>query len=119
MKGDYTIKKACKKFPAYFHDFLQANLNLKSEFLHRKITNDDVSKFIKRKAELIRENIFKRLSEEFRHHIEHFLPKKCRESTPSPTIGSQDRANIGEVSPISQEPSTISSRVEMCEKIDR
>ena len=82
MKGDYIIKETCKKFPAYFHDFLQANLNLKSKFLHRKITNNDISKFMKKKAELIREDIFKRLLKEFRHYIKYFLLKNVESLFP-------------------------------------
>ena len=72
------MKEACKKFLAYFHDFLQTNLNLKFEFLHRKIIDDDVSKFMKKKAEFICEDILKRLPEKFRHYIKHFLSKNAK-----------------------------------------
>jgi hypothetical protein len=82
VEGDYTMEEARKALPPYFHDFLETNLRSKSEFLRRKILDTDVEKFLKGKPGLTREDILQRLPEEFRQHIEHFLPKNADELTP-------------------------------------
>jgi hypothetical protein len=43
--------------PPYFHNFLKINLKTKSEFLHWKIVNTDIKKFLKGKLKLIYKDI--------------------------------------------------------------
>ncbi len=58
INGDYTIKEACKVFPSYFHCFLKENLQtINTEFLHHKVININIKKFIKGKPALTRDNI--------------------------------------------------------------
>ncbi len=69
-------------FPTYFHNFLRRNLTTSPELLRRKIVDADVDKFLKGKPNLTRDDILERLPPEFRHHIDHFLPKKAEELPP-------------------------------------
>ena len=51
------MEKARKALPPYFHNFLKINLGTKSKFLHQKIVNTDIKKFLKGKLGLTCENI--------------------------------------------------------------
>jgi len=83
IDDNYTIKKACKILPEYFHIFLKENLQTADiEFLHCKIIDTDVEKFIKSKLTLIREDILQHLLIEYRHQIEAFLSKNAEELLP-------------------------------------
>ena len=57
VKGNYTIKKACKALPLYFYNFLKINLKTKSKFLRQKIVNTDIKKFLKGKLGLTYKDI--------------------------------------------------------------
>jgi hypothetical protein len=57
VEGNYTIEEAYKVLPPYFYNFLKTNLKTKSEFLHRKIVNTNIKKFLKGKLGLIYEDI--------------------------------------------------------------
>ena len=57
MEGNYIIKEACKVLPSYFYNFFKINLGTKSKFLHQKIVNIDVKKFLKGKLGLTCEDI--------------------------------------------------------------
>ena len=57
MEGNYIIEEVCKVLPPYFHNFLKINLKTKSKFLHQKIVNTDIKKFLKGKPGLICEDI--------------------------------------------------------------
>ena len=57
MEGNYTIEEARKALPPYFYNFLKINLGTKSKFLHQKIVNTDIKKFLKGKLGLTREDI--------------------------------------------------------------
>ena len=46
------MEKAYKVLPFYFYDFLKTNLKTKSKFLHRKIVDTDIKKFLKGKLGL-------------------------------------------------------------------
>ena len=76
------MEEARKVLPSYFHDFLETNLKTESEFLCRKVVDTDVEKFLKGKPGLTHEDILQCLPKEFRHHIEHFLPKNAEELPP-------------------------------------
>ena len=82
VEGDYTMEEARKALPSYFHDFLKTNLKTESEFLCQKVVDTDVKKFLKGKPGLTHEDILQCLPKEFRHHIEHFLPKNAEELPP-------------------------------------
>ena len=43
--------------PPYFYNFLKINLKIKSKFLHQKIVNTDIKKFLKGKLGLTYKNI--------------------------------------------------------------
>ena len=51
------MEEACKALPLYFHNFLKINLKTKSKFLHQKIVNTDIKKFLKDKPGLTYKNI--------------------------------------------------------------
>ena len=57
MKGNYIIEEAYKVLPLYFYNFLKTNLKTKSKFLHQKIVNTDIEKFLKGKLGLTYEDI--------------------------------------------------------------
>ena len=57
MEGNYTMEEARKVLPPYFHDFLKINLETKSKFLHWKIVDTDIKKFLKGKLGLIYKDI--------------------------------------------------------------
>ena len=57
MEGNYTIEEACKALPPYFYNFFKTNLGTKSKFLHWKIINTDIKKFLKGKPGLTRKDI--------------------------------------------------------------
>ena len=57
MEGNYIIEKACKVLPPYFYNFLKINLGTKSEFLHWKIVDTDIKKFLKGKPGLTHKDI--------------------------------------------------------------
>ena len=57
LEGNYTIEKACKVLPLYFYNFLKTNLKTKSEFLHQKIVNTNIKKFLKGKLGLTYKDI--------------------------------------------------------------
>ena len=57
VEGNYTIEEARKVLPPYFYDFLKTNLKTKSEFLHQKIVDTDVKKFLKGKLRLTYKDI--------------------------------------------------------------
>ena len=82
VKGDYTLDKAKKVLPKYFHDFLKQNLDSDSELLRRKIVDEDVQKFLKDKAPITQDEVFKQLPREFHHHVEHFLTKNAEALPP-------------------------------------
>ena len=82
VEGEYTMKEARKVFPSYFHDFLEKSLDMCPESLYRKVTDADIEKFLKNKTPLTREDVLKRLPKEFRHHIEHFMPKNAEQLPP-------------------------------------
>ena len=57
MEGNYIIEEAYKVLPPYFYNFLKINLKTKSEFLHQKIVNINIKKFLKGKLGLTYKNI--------------------------------------------------------------
>ena len=57
MEGNYTMEEVCKVLPPYFYNFLKINLGTKSKFLHQKIVNTDIKKFLKGKLGLTYKNI--------------------------------------------------------------
>ena len=57
MEGNYIMEKAYKALPPYFYNFLKTNLKTKSKFLHQKIINTDIEKFLKGKLRLTRKDI--------------------------------------------------------------
>jgi len=76
------MEEAHKVLPSQFHNFLETNLKTKSEFLHQKIVDTNVKKFLKGKPGLTCGDILQHLPKEFHHHIEHFLPKNVEELPP-------------------------------------
>ena len=57
MEGNYIIKEAYKVLLFYFYNFLKINLKIKSKFLHQKIVNTNIKKFLKSKPGLIYKDI--------------------------------------------------------------
>ena len=57
MEGNYIIEEACKTLPLYFYNFFKINLGTKSKFLHWKIVDTDIKKFLKGKPGLTCEDI--------------------------------------------------------------
>ena len=57
MEGNYIIEEAYKVLPFYFYNFLKINLKTKSKFLHWKIVNTNIKKFLKGKLGLTYKNI--------------------------------------------------------------
>ena len=57
MEGNYIIKEARKALPLYFYNFLKINLGIKSKFLHWKIVNTNIKKFLKGKPGLTYKDI--------------------------------------------------------------
>ena len=57
VEGNYIIEEAYKALPFYFYNFFKINLGTKSEFLHWKIVDTDVKKFLKGKLGLTHEDI--------------------------------------------------------------
>ena len=57
MEGNYIIEEVRKVLLFYFYDFLKTNLKTKSEFLHQKIVNTDIEKFLKGKPGLTHKDI--------------------------------------------------------------
>ena len=57
MEGNYIIKKARKVLPFYFYNFLKTNLKTKFKFLHQKIVNTNIKKFLKGKPGLTYKDI--------------------------------------------------------------
>ena len=51
------MEEARKALLPYFYNFLKINLGTKSEFLHQKIVNTDIKKFLKGKLGLTCEDI--------------------------------------------------------------
>jgi hypothetical protein len=51
------MEEACKVLLLYFYNFLKINLKTKSEFLHWKIVDTDIKKFLKGKLGLTCEDI--------------------------------------------------------------
>ena len=51
------MEEACKALPPYFYNFLKINLGTKSKFLHQKIVNTNIKKFLKGKPGLTCEDI--------------------------------------------------------------
>jgi len=82
VEGDYTLDEAKKVLPQYFHDFLKQNLDSHPELLRRKIVDEDVQKFLKDKAPITENDVFKQLPREFHHHVEHFLTKNAEALPP-------------------------------------
>ena len=52
MEGNYIIEEAYKVLPLYFYNFFKINLGTKSKFLHQKIVNINIKKFLKSKLGL-------------------------------------------------------------------
>jgi hypothetical protein len=82
VEGNYIIEKACKALPPYFYNFLKINLKTKSEFLHQKIVDTDIEKFLKGKLGLTYKDILQHLLKEFYKYIKHFLPKNVDKLPP-------------------------------------
>ena len=57
MEGNYIIKETRKALPPYFYNFLKRNLGTKSKFLHQKIVNTNIKKFLKGKLGLTYKDI--------------------------------------------------------------
>ena len=57
MEGNYTIEEAHKALPPYFYNFFKTNLGTKFKFLHQKIVNINIKKFLKGKPELTYKDI--------------------------------------------------------------
>ena len=57
MEGNYIIEEARKVLPPYFYNFFKINLGTKSKFLHQKIVNTNIKKFLKGKPGLIYKDI--------------------------------------------------------------
>ena len=57
MEGNYIIEEARKVLPFYFYNFFKINLGIKFKFLHWKIVNTDIKKFLKGKPGLIYKDI--------------------------------------------------------------
>ena len=57
MEGNYIIEEARKVLPLYFYNFFKINLGTKFKFLHQKIVNTDIKKFLKGKLGLTHKNI--------------------------------------------------------------
>ena len=51
------MEEARKVLPLYFYNFLKINLKTKSKFLHWKIVNTNIKKFLKGKPGLTYKNI--------------------------------------------------------------
>ena len=51
------MEEARKALPPYFYNFLKINLETKSKFLHQKIVDTDIKKFLKSKLELTYKDI--------------------------------------------------------------
>ena len=57
MEGNHIIEEAYKVPLFYFYNFLKINLKTKSKFLHRKIVDINIKKFLKGKPGLTREDV--------------------------------------------------------------
>ena len=57
MEGNYIIEEARKALPPYFYNFFKINLGIKSKFLHQKIVDTNIKKFLKGKPGLTYEDI--------------------------------------------------------------
>ena len=57
MEGNYIIEEAYKVLSLYFYNFLKINLETKFKFLHQKIVNTNIKKFLKGKPGLIYKDI--------------------------------------------------------------
>jgi hypothetical protein len=57
VEGNYIIEEACKALPLYFYNFFKTNLKTKSKFLHQKIVDTDIEKFLKGKLGLTYKDI--------------------------------------------------------------
>jgi hypothetical protein len=57
VEGNYIIEKAYKVLPFYFYNFFKINLKTKSKFIHQKIVNINIKKFLKGKLGLICKDI--------------------------------------------------------------
>ena len=57
MEGNYIIKEAYKVLPPYFYNFFKTNLKTKFKFLHQKIVNTNIKKFLKGKLGLTYKDI--------------------------------------------------------------
>jgi hypothetical protein len=82
VEGNYIIEEACKVLPLYFYNFLKTNLKTKSKFLHWKIVNTNIEKFLKGKLGLTYKDILQYLPKEFYKYIEHFLFKNVDKLPP-------------------------------------
>ena len=82
VEGNYTIKEVYKVLPLYFYNFFKINLKTKSKFLHQKIVNTDIKKFLKSKPGLIYKDILQYLLKEFCKYIKYFLPKNIDKLPP-------------------------------------
>ena len=51
------MEEAYKVLPFYFYNFLKTNLGIKSKFLHWKIVNTNIKKFLKGKPGLTYKDI--------------------------------------------------------------
>jgi hypothetical protein len=82
VEGNYTIEEVCKVLPPYFHNFLKINLKTKPKFLHWKIINTDIKKFLKGKLGLTYKNILQYLLKEFHKYIKYFFLKNADKLPP-------------------------------------
>ena len=57
MEGNYIMEEARKALPLYFYNFLKINLGTKSKFLHQKIVDTNIKKFLKGKLGLTHKDI--------------------------------------------------------------
>ena len=57
MEGNYIMEEACKVLPPYLYNFLKTNLGTKSKFLHQKIVDINIKKFLKGKPGLTYKDI--------------------------------------------------------------
>jgi len=76
------MKEAHKALPPYFYNFFKINLKTKSKFLHQKIVNTNIKKFLKGKPGLTYKDILQYLLKEFYKYIKHFLPKNVDKLPP-------------------------------------
>jgi hypothetical protein len=57
VEGNYIIEEVYKVLPPYFYNFLKINLKTESKFLHWKIVDINIKKFLKGKPGLTYKDI--------------------------------------------------------------